>query len=289
MSRAAIGLGCVTFGREIDRTTSFTMLDHAATLGWTHLDTAAAYGGGASEQVVGDWLKANGARDRFTLCTKILPPYSPATIAAAVPPSLQRLQIETVDVLYLHQWHATALEPETLHALAQLVRTGRTRGIGFSNFNNDQLTEALARADAAGCAPIRALQNANNLALRAIDDTTRNLCIARGVDIVTFSPLGAGFLTGKYDTGVPEGSRFAVIPGHQRLYFTDTGRARLARLQSAAARLKLDPTDLALAWALHQRGISTVLVGGRTPAQLDRAARAQNLDLPDVFRELGAE
>lgn len=289
MSAAAIGLGCVTFGREIDRAASFAMLDHAAALGWTHLDTAAAYGGGASEKVVGDWLKANGARARFTLCTKILPPYSAASIAAAVPLTLQRLQVEAVDVLYLHQWHATALEPETLTALAGLVRSGRVRALGFSNFNNEQLAEALARADAAGCGPICALQNANNLALRAIDDTTRRLCAGHGIDIVTFSPLGAGFLTGKYDTGVPEGSRFAVIPGHQRLYFTDTGRARLARLQSVAARLQLEPTDLALAWSLHQPGIATVLVGGRTPAQLDRAARAQKLNLPEAFRELDAD
>ena len=126
----------------------------------------------------------------------------------------------------------------------------------------------------------------NNLALRGIDDATRLLCARREIDIVTFSPLGAGFLTGKYDTGVPEGSRFAVIPGHQRLYFTDTARARLARLQSVSARLKIEPTDLALAWALRQPGISTVLVGGRSPAQLDRSARAQKLDLPEVFREL---
>lgn len=289
MSRARIGLGCVTFGREIDRATSFAMLDHAAALGWTHLDTAAAYGGGASEQVVGEWLGAHGARDHFTLCTKILPPYSAATISSAVSLSLQRLQVEAVDVLYLHQWHATALETETLLTLEQLAHSGRVRGIGFSNFNNEQLTEALARADAVGGVTVCALQNANNLALRAIDDTTRQLCTTHAIEIVTFSPLGAGFLTGKYDTGVPEGSRFAVIPGHQRIYFTDTARARLARLQSVAARHKIDPTDLALAWALHQPGISTVLVGGRTPAQLDRAAHAQAFDLPEVFGELDAE
>jgi aryl-alcohol dehydrogenase-like predicted oxidoreductase len=277
----------VTFGREIDRAASFAMLDRAAELGWTHLDTAAAYGAGASEQIVGEWLAAHGGRERFTVCTKILPPYPAVGIEAAVEQSLRRLGVEAIDVLYLHKWDVTAIEPGTLAALGALVRSGKVRTIGLSNFNVAQMEEMLARA--AGSVPVRALQNVNNLALRSIDEPTRRVCAAHGISIVTYSPLGAGFLTGKYDAEVPAGTRFAVIPGHQNLYFTPAARAQLERLRAVAARERMPATDLALAWALHQPQVDTVLVGGRTPAQLDRAAHAQNVYLPEIFAELAAE
>lgn len=279
----------MTFGREIDRAASFAMLDRAAELGWTHLDTAAAYGAGASEQIVGEWLAAHGGRQRFTLCTKILPPYSAVGIEAAVEQSRRRLGVEAIEVLYLHKWDATATESGALAALGALVRSGKVRAIGLSNFDVAQLEAMLARAAAAGLDAIRALQNVNNLALRSIDEPTRRVCATHGISIVTYSPLGAGFLTGKYDAEVPAGTRFAVIPGHQNLYFTPTARARLARLQAVAAREAIPATDLAFAWALHQPQIGTVLVGGRTPAQLDQAARAQNIYLPEIFAELAAD
>jgi aryl-alcohol dehydrogenase-like predicted oxidoreductase len=286
MPACELGLGCVTFGREIDRAASFAMLDQAAELGWTHLDTAAAYGAGASEQIVGEWLAAHGGRERFTLCTKILPPYSAVGVEAAVEQSRRRLGVEAIDLLYLHKWDATATEPRTLAALAALMRNGKVRAIGLSNFNVAQMEDMVARAMAAGLNAIRALQNVNNLALRSIDEPTRRVCAAHGISIVTYSPLGAGFLTGKYDSGVAAGTRFAVIPGHQNLYFTPAARARLARLQAVAAQEGLAVADLALAWALHQPQIGTVLIGGRTPAQLKQAVRARAIDLPAIFAKL---
>src|SRR4051812_16122932 len=109
--RCTLGLGCVTFGREIDPTASFAMLDHAMELGWTHLDTAAAYGNGASELIIGEWLARSGRRERLTVATKILPPYSPAAIEVTVAQSLERLQVDAIDVLYFHRWDPTVKEP----------------------------------------------------------------------------------------------------------------------------------------------------------------------------------
>lgn len=253
------------------------------------LDTASAYGDGASEQIVGEWLALRGGRGRFTLCTKILPPYSRTGIEAAVEQSRRRLRVDAIDVLYLHRWDATATETGALAALAGLVRSGRIRAIGLSNFTSAQLQDMLAKATGAGLGAIRALQNVNNLAMRSIDESTRRACAARDVAIVTYSPLGAGFLTGKYDSGVAAGTRFSVVPGHQTFYFTPAARARLAHLQSVAVREGIPVPDLALAWALHQPQVATVLVGGRTINQLEQAVRAQAINRPTLFAELEAD
>src|SRR5204862_2036273 len=107
--------------------------------------------------------------------------------------------------------------------------------------------------------------------------------------IVTYSPLGAGFLTSKHQRGVEPGSRFALIPGHQRIYFHEAAWRRLARLEAVAARTGHSQAHLALAWALHQPGVASVLVGGRTPAHLDQALAAEAFDDPAIFAELEAD
>ncbi|MES2693356.1 MAG: aldo/keto reductase, partial [Verrucomicrobiota bacterium] len=128
-----IGLGCVTFGREIDEAGAFAMMDHAVAQGITFFDTAAAYGGGASETIVGKWLALRGTRDRVVLATKLLPPFTPAAIEASVNTSLQRLGVSHLDLLFLHRWDATAETEPALRALDHLVKTGRVRGIAASN------------------------------------------------------------------------------------------------------------------------------------------------------------
>ena len=262
------------------------MMDHALAHGLRLFDTAAAYGGGASETIVGEWLDSRAARSRVTLATKILPPYTPSAIETAVDASLRRLGVTTVDVLFLHRWDESLLDPASLRALDGLVRSGRARSLGASNFSNAQLERSLRLQMELGTACCQALQNIHNLAVRGIDDATRSLCSRAGVAIVTYSPLGAGFLTGKHDQGVQSGSRFDIVPGHQQVYFNDLARRRLARLRAVSARTGLPMTRLALAWALHQPQVSTVLVGGRTPAQLDQALQAKALEAREVLGEL---
>lgn len=262
-----IGLGCVTFGREIDETASFTLLDHAWERGVRHFDTAAAYGGGASETILGKWL-ASRKPEGIIIATKILPPYDRIDIT----PSLKRLGVEQIDLLYLHQWHDTALLAEA--ALEKLP----VKRFGASNVTLDQLRALGPR--------FRVIQNNHNLAVRDVTDALHDYCSANNIAIVTYSPLGAGFLTGKHQNGVQAGSRFELVPGHQNVYFHDAAYQRLARLEAVAKRTGHSPAHLALAWALHQPGIDTVLVGGRTPSHLDQAFAALELDDAALLSEL---
>lgn len=267
LSVSQIGLGCVTFGREIDEAASFALLDHALARGVRHFDTAAAYGGGASETILGKWL-ASRKPQGITVATKILPPYDRIDIS----PSLKRLGVEQLDLLYLHQWHETALYADS--ALEGLP----VKQFGASNFNLEQLRAVGPR--------FRVIQNNQNLAVSDVSDTLRDYCAANEIAIVTYSPLGAGFLTGKHQKGVQAGSRFEIIPGHQQVYFHESAYQRLARLEAVAKRTGHTQAHLALAWALHQPGIDTVLIGGRSPAHLDQALAALAFDNVDILTEL---
>jgi aryl-alcohol dehydrogenase-like predicted oxidoreductase len=262
-----IGLGCVTFGREIDEVASFALLDHALARGVRHFDTAAAYGGGASETILGKWL-ASRKPQGITVATKILPPYDRIDITG----SMKRLGIEQIDLLYLHQWHETALQLDS--ALDGLA----VKQLGASNFTLEQLRAAGPR--------IRVIQNNHNLAVSDVSGELRAYCAANCISIVTYSPLGAGFLTGKHQNGVQTGSRFEIIPGHQQVYFHESAYQRLAKLEDVAKRTGHSQAHLALAWALHQPGIDTVLVGGRSPAHLDQAFAALEFDDAAILTEL---
>lgn len=283
MSR--IGLGCVTFGREIDEGSAYLLLDYANARGVTFLDTATAYSHGESESIIGRWLSSRqpGA---VTIGTKILPPYGPSRIIDAVEQSLERLGIPSIDLLYLHRWDATAESPEVLAALDALVRAGTVKVLGVSNYSGGQLATGVTLQQEHGLEPFRVIQNNHNLAVRDITPELRDWCAARGIAIVTYSPLGAGFLTSKHQHGVQPGSRFDLVPGHQNVYFHPAAYERLARLERVAVRTGYTQAHLALAWALHQPGVASVLVGGRTPAHLDQALAAMDFDEPELLAEL---
>lgn len=268
-----IGLGCVTFGREIDEAASFALLDHAMERGVRLFDTAAAYGGGASEGIIGRWL-ASRRPSGITVATKLQPPYERIDISG----SMDRLGVEQIDLLYLHQWHDSI--PNAAGALDELVRSGRVKTLGISNVSLDQLSSV---------GPLfSVVQNNHNLAVRDVTKDLAGYCAANHIAVVTYSPLGAGFLTGKHQNGVQSGSRFDIIPGHQQVYFHDEAYKALSRLEAIARRTGHSQAHLALAWALHQRGIASTLIGGRTIAHLDQAFAA--LDFADdlILAELAS-
>lgn len=282
-----IGLGCVTFGREIDEGAAHALLEHAHARGVTFFDTASAYAQGESERIIGRWIASRRpAAGSITVATKILPPYDPEHIEVAVGESLQRLGVAMIDLLYLHRWDAGAESAEALAALDALVRKGKVGALGVSNYSEHQLETALALQQQHGLARFNVVQNIHNLAVSTVSAEFRAFCAARQIAIVTYSPLGAGFLTGKHQRGVQPGSRFDIVPGHQDVYFHDKSWRRLARLESAAARTGHSQARLALAWALHQPGVASVLVGGRTPAHLDQAFAALVFDDPALLAEL---
>jgi len=283
-----IGLGCVTFGREIDEAAAHVLLDCAYARGIRFYDTASAYSQGASESILGRWIASRRpAAGSITVATKLLPPYGPQRIAEAVDASLQRLGAAVIDLFYLHSWDATAESPAALAALDAAVRAGKIRALGASNYNRQQLETALAWQRRHGLEHFSVVQNNHNLAVRDVSPALLQFCDSRNIDVVTYSPLGAGFLTGKHRQGVQPGSRFDVAPGHQQVYFHEQAYQRLARLESVAARTGHSQAHLALAWALHQPGVASVLVGGRTPAHLDQALAAQAFDDPALFGKLG--
>lgn len=269
------GLGCVTFGREIDRSASFSIMDHALEQGVTFFDTAAAYGGGASEEIVGQWFaEKGGAAGHIIVASKILPPFDAGTVVAVVEQSLARLRMERIDVLFVHSWHPSIEDDSVLRALNDLVVAGKVRALGVSNFNAAQLGALLRRQVDGGLVPVSFIQNNQNYAVSHVDEALRQVCREFGVHIVTYSPLAAGFLTGKYRGAVGADVRFEIIPGHKDIYFNEASWGRLDRLMEAAERAGEPAAMLALAWAFHQPQVSSVLIGCRTISHLDQALAA---------------
>jgi aryl-alcohol dehydrogenase-like predicted oxidoreductase len=284
-----ICLGSSTFGREIDQATAFTLMDHAQARGVKLFDTAATYSAGVSESIIGAWLSSRRpAAGAPAIATKLYPPYTSAAIDAGVAASAARLGVETIDLLYLHKWDDTAGTPDAVRALDRLVRSGRVRTLGVSNFTADRLQAVLTLQRQQGLAPCRVLQNNHNLAIRDFDAPLRELSATENVAVITYSPLGAGFLTGKHRNGVQPGSRFAIVPGHQNIYFQPLAEGRLNRLAELSARTGRPMAHLALVWALHQPGIASVLIGGRTTAHLDQAFAALADNDPQLLSALDA-
>jgi aryl-alcohol dehydrogenase-like predicted oxidoreductase len=283
---SAIGLGGATFGREIDEPTTFAVLDRALERGITLFDTAEAYSAGRSEEILGRWIASRSARNQIVLTTKVTLPLDRARVIASAEASLRRLQAETIDLFLLHSWDANTPLEETLAALETLVQSGKVRYVGCSNFAAGQLSAALAEQGERGWKRLEAVQPVYNLAMRAIEGELLPLCAEQQIGVITYSPLGAGFLTGKYRQGgpVPSGTRFDIVPGHQDIYFNAAAFASMERLRATAAEQGLPMAQLALAWVLRRLGISATLIGARSPAQVDQAFDAAELAMNDDGR-----
>jgi 1-deoxyxylulose-5-phosphate synthase len=283
---SSIGLGCVTFGREIDASASFAVMDRAVELGITLFDTAEAYAGGRSEEIVGQWLAERGARAGVVLATKVRSPLSRSRVLESAETSLRRLRTDSVDLFLLHSWDASAPLDGTLEALDILVRKGKARAVGCSNVAAWQLCKALWREDVRGWARMEAVQPNYNLIVRDIEGELLPLCADQEVGVISYSPLGGGFLTGKYArrSEMPAGARFDVVPGMQPIYLHEAGFRILAGLEGKAAEWGTTAPVLALAWAMTHPGITSVLIGARTPAQVDQALAADALRMPAEMR-----
>ena len=283
---SSIGMGCVTFGREIDEETSFRIMDRAFERGITLFDTAEAYASGRSEEVVGAWLADRGLREKIVLTTKKSPPSTPAAITESVNTSLRRLCTDTIDLYQLHTWDSGTPLIATLEALDRLVRDGKIRYVGCSNFAAWQLCKALWRADVHGLQRMESVQPNYNLVIRDIEREMLPLCADEEIGVITYSPLGAGFLTGKYRRGesAPKGARFDILPAHQPIYYHETGFRIMEGLRATAAETGRTMVDLALAWAVGQPGITSVLVGARTIGHIDQAFMAEEAGLSDELR-----
>lgn len=273
----AIGLGCVTFGREIEASTALRILDHAYDRGIRFFDTAEKYGDGASETIVGEWLHTRRVRRDIVLASKVSVPLSRENIQRSVEDSLQRLRTDVIDLYQLHTWDTRIPLEETLAALDEEMERGRIREVGCSNFAAWQLCRALWVQELRGYRPLASVQPIYNLSQRDAEQELLPCCGQLGIGVVSYSPLGAGFLTGKYTKHgtVPARTRFDIRPGHQNIYFNEEGFRTVDRLQLRATETGISIVQLALSWVFRQHEITTVLVGARDTSHVDQAFEAR--------------
>ena len=274
---SSIGMGCVTFGREIGESDSFQVLDRARERGINLFDTAPAYAAGASESVLGRWLFDRRLREDVVLATKVNGVLSKEQIRSSVDESLGRLRTDRIDLLQLHHWDEQTPLPETMAGLDDVVESGKVACVGCSNWTHEQMNSALMLSQQQGLVEFQSVQPPYNLVQREIEAELLPLCQQARVAVLSYSPLGAGFLTGKYrrDQRVPPGTRFDVIPGHQPIYFTEEGFRALERLESASRTSGHSMVRLALAWVLSRPRLTSVLIGARNPDQVDQVFAAE--------------
>ena len=283
---SSIGMGCATFGREIDEATSYAVLDRALERGITFFDTAEGYSEGVSEQILGRWLSDRHVRDRVVVATKMLPPQDRTRVLEAAELSLRRLNTDVIDVFYLHAWDPDSPVEATAEALDKLLRQGKIKAVGCSNLKAWQLCKMLLVQQQGNFARVEAVQPTYNLVDRAVEEELLPLCVDQQIATVAYSPLAAGFLTGKYRRGgaIPKGTRFDIRPGHQDLYLHEAGFSVLDRLEQVSGQTGLSIIQLALAWAMSNSAVTTTLIGARSTAQVDQALDARDLSLSDDIR-----
>ena len=286
------GLGTMTFGAETAQDEAFRMLDTFVDHGGTLIDTADVYGAGASEAFVGRWLSDRGRRDDVVIATKgrFAPPEGMAGasrrgLESAVEASLERLGVERIDVYFVHGWDPRTGVEETLDTLGDLIRAGKIRASAWSNLAGWQLRGILSTAEARGLPMPVALQPQYNLLDRGIELEVMPCCLEAGVSLTPWSPLGGGWLTGKYAADArPSGrTRLGEDPDRGVEAFdrrnTDRTHAILAALRSVADRCGRPPAHVALAWLAARPGVASILLGARDAAQLTDNLAALDLAL----------
>jgi aryl-alcohol dehydrogenase-like predicted oxidoreductase len=284
-----VGLGSDTFGRDIDEAETARIIDHAQDLGVNYIDTADVYGwGGWSERYVGAALR--GKRSKFIVATKFgvgISADSPQGtsreglggrryILKAVDASLKRLATDYIDLYQFHVPDPLTPVEETLRALDSLVKAGKVRYIGCSNFAAWELCEALWTSRSAGLHSFIALQPRYSLLDRHIEEEVVQCCQAYGVGIIPWYPLAGGFLTGKYRRGQApaEGTRFSSNPGLYGRILSDFNFDQLDILQAFASEHRHTVAELAIAWLLSHSWVSTVIAGVTKIEQIAANVRA---------------
>jgi aryl-alcohol dehydrogenase-like predicted oxidoreductase len=291
------GLGTMTFGAESDEPTSHRILDRFVAAGGRLIDTADVYSAGASEAIIGRWLKARGGSDDLVLATKgrFATSDDPADRGAgrahlerALEASLRRLQVDYIDLYQIHAWDPATPIEETLETLDEFVRSEKVGAIGVSNFLAWHLERALLTGMYHGWSPLISLQPLYNLISREIEFDLLPLCLERDIGILPWSPLGGGWLTGKYSrTERPKGTtRLGEDPARGLEAYDVRNNALtwrvLAAVEAIAADRGVTMSQVALNWVRQRPGISSVLLGCRTVEQLDDNLAALDWELSDA-------
>ena len=279
---SAVGLGTNNFGGRTDEGQSALVIDEALEAGVTSIDTADIYNLGRSEEIIGRALR--GGRHRAEILTKVYGsmvsgPHDRGSgrkhIVQACEDSLRRLQTDYIDLYQLHGWDPETPIDETMRALDDLVRAGKVRYIGCSNFTAWQLTWGLWSSDRKGYIPFATVQPHYNLFERGVVSELVPACVSFGVGIIPYFPLAGGLLTGKYTSAsaVPEGTRY-YGSDHWMQELTEGKLRAVAGLKQLAERHGKTVGQLAIAWLLAQPAVCTVIAGATRPEQLRENAGA---------------
>ena len=295
---SAQALGTMTFGAETEEAEAHRMLDLFVERGGTLIDTADVYSDGASEEMIGRWSEKRGGMDELILATKCRFAPTPGsrgasrrTILRAVEASRKRLRVDAIDLFFIHGWDKDTDVAETLQALGDLVSAGTIHHIGFSNVTGWQLERICSTARAEGLPVPVALQPQYNLLDRGIEWEVLPCALENGIGLTPWSPLGGGWLTGKYDPDErPTGdTRLGDDPNRgveaYDLRNTERTHAILAALREVAERHERPMAHVALAWLASRPGVSSVLLGARNARQLGDNLDAADLVLSDEDRE----
>ena len=287
LSTPRLVLGGNVLGWTVKGEEAFAILDRFAEAGGAMVDTADAYSswvpgheGGESEALLGEWLRRGGRGKNVAVATKVGydTGLAPAHIAAAAEASLKRLGVEAIDLYYAHKDDpATPLE-DMLEAFDALVRAGKVRAIGASNYSAARLAEALDISEREGLARFEVLQPEYNLVRRdGFEGEVQALCLERGLGVLPYFGLASGFLTGKYRSEADFSK--SVRGGRMAAYLDDKGRRVLAALDEVAAEAGATQAQVALAWLAAQPGVTAPIASATSLAQLDELLGVLTLDL----------
>jgi aryl-alcohol dehydrogenase-like predicted oxidoreductase len=292
-----ICLGGNVFGWTVDESMSFRLLDAWVDAGMNFVDTADVYSrwapghaGGESETILGKWFRQSGKRNRVVLATKVGKPMgdndkglSKAYIRRAVEASLRRLKTEVIDLYQSHDDDTETPLEETLAAYAELIKEGKVRAIGASNYTGPRLALALETSRRLGVPRYESLQPLYNLLEREpYESELEPVCREHGVGVINFYALASGFLTGKYRSAADLGK--SVRGSGAGKYLNERGLAVLGALDAVSATVGATPAQVALAWQIARPGITAPIASATNPAQLAGLvdAAALTLDTPSI-------
>jgi aryl-alcohol dehydrogenase (NADP+) len=299
-------LGTMTFGLQSDEATGMAVMDKAVEGGVDFFDTSDAYplGGdlatrGRTEEIIGRWLP--GKREQIILATKCFVPMGPSPmdggnsrkhILTAVEGSLRRLGTDYIDLYQLHGYDRNTPIDETLSALDDLVRSGKVRYIGCSNFLTYQLVRAVGRSETLRLARFDSVQPRYNLLFRQIEREMLPFCEEDGVGVISYNPIAGGLLSGKHNRSAapPEGSRFTLGNAgsmYQQRYWHEQMFDTVEALRKLADEAGVSLVTLSIAWVLANKAITAPIIGASQPAQLDASLAAASYELdPDLKQRL---
>lgn len=291
-----LALGTMTWGRDTDEHESRDQLGAFLDAGGTLIDTAAGYGDGAAEELLGRLLPEVSSREDVVLCTKAgisrrtgerVVDTSRRAMLSALDASLTRLGTDHVDLWLAHTWSDDVPLDETLSALEAAVSSGRARYAGVSNYCGWQSASAATLVRAGGAPALVANQVEYSLLARGVESEVVPSAGAHGLGLMAWSPLGRGVLTGKYRTGTPADSRAASphFASFVERYLDDRARGVVDAVVTAADGLGCSPAEIALAWVRDQPGVTSAVVGARTAAQLRGTLTSEDVELPLQIRD----